>query len=173
MHDGWWTHLELAKWQTCYQRHPACRPSIDRLILQHRGFTWTVLPGVLSARQQELFAFESRFTQLIVALGVVALNCVEHLLLNDRRLALMPYLGERDCDQLLALHRDWSKSEKVLPAKNLADAALQAGTRWWLRDTGHCEVSDLLTMRLPPLADVPISFPDNAVNWLIKAGRFL
>lgn len=173
MHEDWWPHLGLVPWRSVYRSRAACRPSIDRLILQHRGIAWTSLPARLDARQRAMFALEPRLPRLIVALGVVALNCPDHLLLKDSRLALEPYLDERRCDQLLALRRDWSGTEQALPAEALSQAALHAGTRWWLRDVEPDPLSYLLTLRLPPVADAPLSVRDNAVQWLTKVGRFL
>lgn len=173
MHEDWWSHLGLSPWRTVYRSRPACRPSIDSLILQHRGITWTSLPASLDVKQHAMFALEPRLPQLIIALGVVALNCPDHLVLKDSRLALEPYLDDGRCDQLLALHRDWSLSGQALPAEDLSQAALHAGTRWWLRDTEPDPLNDLLTLRLPPVADGPLSISENAVQWLTKVGRFL
>lgn len=173
MHEDWWLHLELASWRTVYRSQPACRLSIDRLILQHRGITWVSLPASLDTKQQAMFALEPRLPQLIIALGVVALNCPDHLLLKDSRLALRPYLDEQRCNQLLALHRDWSCTELALPAESLCQAALHTGTRWWLRDVEQTPLSDLFTLRLPPVAEALLSVQENAVQWLTKVGRFL
>ena len=93
--------------------------------------------------------------------------------MKDSRLALEPYLDERSCDQLLALHRDWSGTEQALPAETLSQAALHAGTRWWLRDVDSAPLSDLLALRLPPVADAPLSVRGDAIQWLTKVGRFL
>ncbi|MGY4818371.1 type III secretion system domain-containing protein [Pseudomonas chlororaphis subsp. piscium] len=173
MHEGWWSHLGLAPWRAVYHSRPACRPSIDRLILRHRGITWTSLPAGLDARQRAMLALEPRWPQLVIALGVVALNCPDHLLLKDHRQALAPYLDERHCEQLLALHRGWSHTEPALPAEALSQAALHAGTRWWLRDVEPAPLSDLLSLRLPPVADALLSVRENAIHCLIKLGRFL
>lgn len=173
MHEDWWRQLGLAPWRSVYRSRAACRPSIDRLILQHRGSAWASLPARLDDGQRAMLALEPRLPRLIVALGVVALNCPDHLLLKDRRLALEPYLDERHCDQLLALHRDWSCTEQALPAEALSQVALHAGTRWWLRDVEPAPLSDLLALRLPPVADAALSVRDNAVQWLTKLGRFL
>ncbi|PMY64416.1 hypothetical protein C1Y31_17315 [Pseudomonas sp. FW305-25] len=173
MHEGWWPHLGLAPWRTVYRSRPACRPSIDRLILRHRGITWTSLPAGLDARQRAMLALEPRLPQLVIALGVVALNCPDHLLIKDHRQALEPYLDERHCDHLLALHRGWSHTEPALPADTLSQAALHAGTRWWLRDVEQAPLNDLLTLRLPPVADALLAVRENATQWLTKLGRFL
>lgn len=173
MHEDWWQHLGLGAWRSVYRSRAACRPSIDRLILQHRCIAWTALPARLDARQRALLALEPRLPRLIIALGVVALNCPDHMLLKDSRLALEPYLDEGRCNQLLALHRDWSCSVQALPAEDLSQAALHAGTRWWLRDAEPTPLNDLLTLRLPPVAEGPLSVRDSAVQWLTKVGRFL
>ncbi|MBV4465823.1 hypothetical protein KVG95_21075 [Pseudomonas sp. SWRI79] len=173
MHDDWWAQPELTRWQICYQHYPACRPTIDKLILQHHGFDLAALPGSLTTQQQALLALEPRFTQMIIALGVIALNCPDHLLMKAYRQALMPHLDERDCEQLLALHHGWSRDEYAVPVDTLTNTALNIGTRWWLRDSSDCPVSRVLAMQLPRIADQAIAIPENAVNWLIRIGRFL
>ncbi|MGF6401563.1 hypothetical protein ABH905_005229 [Pseudomonas frederiksbergensis] len=173
MHVDWWPRLGLTAWHIAYLHLPACRSSIDRLILQRHGVTWTSLPDSLDTEQHAVFALEPRFPQLIIALGIVALNCPDHLLLRDRRLALQPHLDGRSCDQLLALHQGWSRTEQALPAEALSAAALHTGTRWWLRDTERLPLNDLLALRLPPVIDAPLQVQENAIQWLTKVGRFL
>lgn len=173
MHEDWWSHLGLRAWHDAYWQFPACRSRIDHLILQRHGITWTSLPGSLAPQQQALFALEPRLPQLILALGLVALNCPDHLLLKDRRLALRPHLDDRCCDQLLALHRSWSQTTQALPCETLSLTALHTGTRWWLRDIEPTPLRDLLTLRLPPVIDTPLHVEENAHQWLTRIGRFL
>lgn len=173
MNEAWWTHLGLAGWQESYERFTGCRASLDRLIAQRRAWHWSTLPARLSPLQQELLALESRFVRLITALGLVALNCADHLLHKSHRQALWPCLEAHHCNQLLGLHQGWSDSEAALPAAALADTALQAGARWWQRDLTPCPVTDVLALHLAPVSEGPGSPTDNAHHWLIKIGRFL
>ncbi|MHC8397982.1 type III secretion system domain-containing protein [Pseudomonas sp. MDT1-17] len=173
MNDAWWTHLELTSWQASYHRFAACRPSINRLINQRRALRWSTLPASLTPQQQALLTLEPHFIRLITALGLVALNSPDHLLLKSYRQALMPRLDQHHCNQLLGLHQGWSNAQQPTPADALANAALQAGARWWQRDATPCPVTDMLNLHLPPTREVVVSQADNAVHWLIKIGRFL
>ncbi|MBB6155186.1 hypothetical protein HDC30_002409 [Pseudomonas sp. JAI115] len=175
MNDAWWAYLELDTWQHCYQRYAACRPAINRLIHQRRGPDWRPLPATLTLEQQSVLELEPRFVRLVTALGLVALNCPEHLLLKAHRQALMPVLDAPDCTQLLALHPDWNRTALALPVEGLALGALQAGAGWWRRDAAPCAVTHLLDLHLPPPGPgTPTPTPtDHAVHWFLKIGRFL
>ncbi|WP_186448657.1 type III secretion system domain-containing protein [Burkholderia sp. MSMB617WGS] len=164
MHDGWWPHLGLAAWRESYRRHPACRAAIDRLIVARRGFPRAPLPARLDDRQSALLSVEPRIEALIVALGVIALDCADHLLVTRYRTHLAGRIGERGCAQLLALHRGWSSPARVASPERLVDAATAAGVRWWRRDAGACVVATLLATRLPPADDAPLDGPDAAVR---------
>lgn len=173
MHVDWWLHLGLDKWQSVYQSSQTCRPSIDKLIVHRRQYAWKTLPAQLSADQKKLLALEPRFFELIVALGIIGLNCLDHLLIKTNRQALMPYLTPHHCNQLLALHRGWSSAEKALSPETLVDTACQFGTHWWKRDANDCPISEIYAMRLPIAPMATFLAPGNAVDWLIKIGRFL
>lgn len=164
MHDGWWPHLGLAAWRESYRRHPACRAAIDRLIVARRGFPRAPLPARLDDRQSALLSVEPRIEALIVALGVIALDCADHLLVTRYRTHLAGRIGERGCAQLLALHRGWRSPARVASPERLVDAATAAGVRWWRRDAGACVVATLLATRLPPADDAPLDGPDAAVR---------
>jgi hypothetical protein len=173
MSECWWSHLGLARWQDSYQRFATCRPALNRLIRQRRALDWTTLPACLTPRQRDLLALESRFVRLITTLGLVALNCPDHLLHKRHRQALLPHLQPHHCNQLLGLHQGWSHTEPAVPAAVLAATALQVGARWWQRDATPCPVADVLSLHLPPASEGPVSQADNAVPWLFKIGRFL
>lgn len=173
MNDAWWTHLGLSSWQDSYRRFAACRPAINRLIRQRRALSWTTLPGSLTPPQRALLDLEPRFLRLITALGLIGLNCPDHLLLKAHRQALMPLLEPHHCNQILGLHQDWSNAETAIATDALVNAALQTGAQWWLRDATPCPVTDVLKLHLPPASEVTVSQADNALHWLIKLGRFL
>ncbi|KVD74106.1 hypothetical protein WS62_06420 [Burkholderia sp. ABCPW 14] len=151
MHDGWWPHLGLAAWRDSYRRHPACRAAIDRLIVVRRGYPCAALPARLDERQSALLSVEPRIGALIVALGVIALDCADHLLVRQYRERLAARIGERGCAQLLALHRGWRSVARVAAPERIVDAATAAGVRWWRRDAASCVVATLLASRLPPV----------------------
>ena len=101
------------------------------------------------------------------------LDCPEHLLLGENRKALAHVLDERDCEQLLAILGQWSTEHAPEPATRLADAALDAGARWWARDTGADMTCLLLTTLLAPVepvGDMPRSL---AADWMIRIARYL
>ncbi|AJX33885.1 type III secretion system domain-containing protein [Burkholderia oklahomensis] len=153
MHDGWWPHLGLAAWRDSYRRHPACRAAIDQLIVARRGYPRAALPARLDERQRALLSVEPRIGALIVALGVIALDCADHLLVRQYRERLAARIGERGCAQLLALHRGWRSAARVAAPERIVDAATAAGARWWRRDAASCVVATLLASRLPPVGD--------------------
>ncbi|KVE36805.1 type III secretion system domain-containing protein [Burkholderia sp. BDU5] len=153
MHDGWWPHLGLTAWRDSYRRHPACRAAIDRLIVVRRGYPRAALPARLDERQRALLSVEPRIGALIAALGVIALDCADHLLVRQYRERLAARIGERGCAQLLALHRGWRSAARVAAHERIVDAATDAGVRWWRRDAASCVVATLLASRLPPVDD--------------------
>ncbi|RKT98762.1 type III secretion system subunit [Burkholderia sp. Nafp2/4-1b] len=153
MHDDWWQHLGLAEWRDKYHRYPACRQAIDRVIVARRGFPRAPLPACLDSRQNALLAAEPRIDSLIIALGVIALDCADHLLVKQYRAHLVGGIGERACTQLLAVHRGWRSSARVALPERLIETATVAAVHWWQRDADACIVATILASRLPPLVD--------------------
>lgn len=173
MHDDWWKKLDLSTWQESYRRYPACRASIDQLITKRRAFPRTALPGTLNAQQEAILKLEPRFTRLITALGIVALNCPDFLIMRPYREALARHLGNNACDQLLVLHSTWQTSSNGVSADALAATAFIEGVRWWQRDTHTCPVCTAFGALLPPQEQAPLSDQGNASSWLVKIGRFI
>ena len=180
MHEDWWPHLGLAAWRDSYQRHPPCRAAIDRLIVARRGYPAGALPAVLDERQTMLTSLEPRIGKLIIALGVIALDCADHLLIKPYRERLAARLGERACAQLLALHAGWRSASRVAEPARVVDVAIAAGVRWWRCDAASCVVATLVASRLPPgsdAADAPSAPPAPAagppLDKLLKIARFL
>ncbi|WP_181321908.1 type III secretion system domain-containing protein [Trinickia symbiotica] len=173
MHEAWWSRLSLDGWRASYLARPACRPSIDRLIVRQRAFPSQPLPASLYGSDQLLIALERRLPALVTALGVVTLGCVDHLLLKSHREALANYLDLKSCDQLLALHDSWDTGAACLPPNELADIAFLAGARWWHRDAQRSVCARLLATLLPPDDDSPCVNEGCAVEHLVKLSRFL
>lgn len=173
MHQHWWAEFGLTQWRDSYQRYRVCRPHLDRLIVEKRGFPNMALPAELNERQTALLSLEHRFTDLITALGVIALDCPDHLLIKPYRTVLAKRLGERCCDQLFALYTGWKSTQRVAQPEQLIDAAFDAGVRWWLRDAHHCIVYKLLATLLPPVSGCSGTTPGLAPAWLLKIERFL
>jgi hypothetical protein len=165
--------LDLEPWRKSYLNRPACRASLDRLIITRRRFPSRPLPGSLCAGERLLVELEPRFPSLVTALGVVALACVDHLMLKPHRVALAPYLGIAACDQLLALHDGWDSQAIRLGPDVLPQAALSAGAHWWRRDTNRSIAGRLLASLLPPDAHAPAAPYGCAMEWTVKLARFL
>lgn len=174
---SWWTHLRLAEWQALYDRHPSCRSAIDATLVARRGFPRQPLPAVLSARQIALLELEPRLHALTTALGLIALDCPDYLLLRDSRQALSAHLGQRACEQLFILHTGWHAQPAMHDFAQLSDVALQTGTRWLSTTAGDCAASHGLLGLLPHCGDgeydPPVDVAASAQEWLIKLGRFL
>lgn len=176
MHEAWWKHLSLEPWQAGYAGRPACRDPLDRLIVARRGYPSAPLDSEPDERSRALFALEPRFEALIVALGIVALACPEHLIMKAHRDALASCMGHQACDQLLAICRRWDAQAPVVAPAALVDAAFAAGAQWWQRDARrHVDLSaQLLGTLLPPPLDPGAAAPeDNAADWLLRLSRFL
>jgi hypothetical protein len=174
MHYAWWRHLDLEPWRTSYLSCPACRPSIDRLIVARRGFPLQPLPGSLDGDGRRLIEVEPRWPALITALGVIALACVDHLLLRPHRQALAAHLDSRSCDQLLAICGSWNVQAVRLAPEALGNAALSAGTRWLRRDTHRSVAAAFLSTLLAPCDGAASDPPEScAIEWIITLSRFL
>ncbi|QLL13462.1 type III secretion system domain-containing protein [Pseudomonas chlororaphis] len=177
---SWWSSLGLADWEALYARHVSCRPAIDAALVARRGYPDGPLPGSLNARQTALLALEPRLVTLTTALGLIALDCPEYLLLREHRQALSPRLGDRACEQLFALHRGWNALPAIENNASLNETVLQAGTQWLTRQAGSCAVTHALLGLLPfatnSVSDSHGPKPSgtaSAQDWLIKIGRFL
>jgi len=82
MYASWWSALGLAEWHDTYRKLPACRASIDRVIVSRRGFPVAPLNSDIDDEGRRLLAMEPRLPALCAALGLIALDCDEHLLLG-------------------------------------------------------------------------------------------
>ncbi|GLU33132.1 type III secretion system domain-containing protein [Trinickia caryophylli] len=175
MHQAWWPHLSLEAWQADYARRRACRDPLDRLIVARRGFPCAPLESEPDERSRALFALEPRFEALIVALGIVALACPEHLVMRTHRDALASYMDRQACDQLLAICRRWDAQAPVVGPAALVDAAFAAGTQWWqCAARRHADLTAQLLGTLLPPHDAGAAAPeDNAADWLLRLSRFL
>jgi hypothetical protein len=183
MHPDWWGHFDLAQWRASYTDFPACRAPIDRLINQRRGFPVASLPAQLDRQQTALLALNTRFAQLILALGMMALDCQDYLLMKPYRTVLARQFGLHGCDQLYGLKPVWQGSGRdLLAPEQVPAAAFAAGARWFEREARACIVQTLLATQLPPPGDVKetdrakdraATTHASAAMWLLKIGRFL
>lgn len=177
LHKSWWAHLDLDGWEVPYARHASCRSSIDTVLVARRGFPDAALPATLSHAQEALLALEPELLKLTTALGLIALDCPEYLLLRDYRKALSEQLQDRACEQLFVLHHVWKSQPAMVGPSALGEVALQAGTQWLTREAGNCPATHGLLGLLPCMpSDCDNHNPSHttgARDWLIKLGRFL
>jgi len=151
MYASWWSALGLAEWHDTYRKLPACRASIDRVIVSRRGFPVAPLNSDIDDEGRRLLAMEPRLPALCAALGLIALDCDEHLLLGAYRQALRPLIGVLGCDQLLALNagRPNGGAGVRVPLERIAEESLAAGVRWLTRERATCQVWRALAILLP------------------------
>ena len=173
MDEGWWSALSLQPWQLSYQQYPATRPALNRLIAGRLGIAQAPLPGQLTAQQQQLMALEPRLQHLCTALGLLAIACPDYLLLGRYRRQLGLQLGNRACDQLLALGVFDSTQPAILPAEQLLAGASERGIAWLRASAENCLVCRALQIILPPGSPAAVPALGSAVPWLLRIGRFL
>ena len=173
MHAHWWRKLALEKWEDVYRCNPSCRHAIDVVIVGRRRFPVAPLPTTLPQREAHLLDLAPDWARFITALGVVALDCPDHLLSSVHRQALVQSLSVQDCEQLLAIHSGWSTNAAPVPANRLAQAALETGARWWARDAGTNTTYQLLSTLLPPVEPADDAPAANAMDWMTRLARFL
>jgi Type III secretion system subunit len=173
MHQGWWQVLSLTNWQNSYRRHSACRPLLNQLISQRRGFPLHPLPSELTSQQQQLLALEPRLLHLCTALGLLAMACPDYLLLRKYRCRLSVHLGEHGCDQLLTLGTFISPEPATLDPESLSEAAQELGVRWLQNGADACPVVAAMQIVLPPIDGTVLPRLESPVPWLLRIGRFL
>jgi hypothetical protein len=171
MRADWWAALGLEGWRDAYRRHPGCRDALDRLIVARRGFPAAPLPAVLGESAREALALETRLHVLSTAMGLVALDCRDYLLLGEYRRALSPVLGTRGCDQLLALRPVWGAGPADLTPDGLVAGAGERGGAA-LSAALPAPVRPVLSILLPPSA---AAVPAAERNWplLQRLARWL
>lgn len=173
MHACWWRQLALEHWEDVYRRTPSCRRAIDAAIVARRRFPSTPLRTTLPQREALLIDLAPDWARFITALGIVALDCPDHLLLSVHRQSLAQSLSMQDCEQMLAIHSGWSMNAAPLAADRLAQAAYEAGARWWARDAGTNSTYQLLSTLLPPVEPADNAPAASAMDWMSRLARFL
>lgn len=173
MDDGWWPALELTQWQNSYRDHPTCRPAINWIIAERRQFPLAALPTVLTAQQTTLMTLEPKLPSLLTALGLLAIGCPDYLRLGRYRRQLAAHLGERSCNQLLALSPHTLPSPPSLQPEQLASGAYDAGLRWWRHHAADCPVHHALSILQAPGPSQPVPALGAVIPWLLRIARFL
>ncbi|VVE74883.1 hypothetical protein PCA31118_04856 [Pandoraea captiosa] len=136
MDDGWWDVFGMAPWRAVYRQRPACRASVDRLVIEQRG--WPApeqyadcRPADSEAARVALHLMPS-LRRVAVAYGLRTLGCPDYLLLGVYRRALSGWLDAWQCDRLLLMRRDWPSKAALAPeaigsaAMTLTGACLDA-----------------------------------------------
>ena len=148
LHLTWWDQLGLAPWRLPYAEYPHLRRPIDAMIAARCGVPHAPLAITLSPQQQALIGLGARLRLAIAALGVLALNTADYLLLRCYRAALVKLLGEALCMRILAAI-PVSESRACIPAEQLVDVALQAGIFTLDAELATCAVWRALRPTLP------------------------
>ncbi|ANJ87063.1 hypothetical protein MB84_30960 [Pandoraea oxalativorans] len=126
MDAGWWNTFGMSGWRTPYRRHAACRPPVDRLLVERRGWPVTGRDDCTLARSQAALAMVHLIPNLrrvALAHGLRVLGCPDYLLLGTFRRALSPWLDAWQCDRLLLTRHDWP-SPRAFEADEIATAAM-------------------------------------------------
>ncbi|MFJ2995525.1 type III secretion system domain-containing protein [Pandoraea sp. NPDC087047] len=172
MDAGWWEAFGMAAWRASYERHPACRAHVDRLLIARRGWPASALAPDCVPPQSDTARAMLRLVRSLrrvsLAHGLRMLGCPDYLLLGTYRRALSPWLDAWQCDRLLLTRRDWPSRTAYAP-EQIADAALAlTGAR--LDAAPVTSADDVATVRaaarilLPPSAEArALPLPDGTL----------
>ncbi|APD11146.1 hypothetical protein UC34_25155 [Pandoraea vervacti] len=175
MDDAWWDAFGMARWRAVYRKYPACRASVDRRLVERRG--WPT-PGQYaecrppdSEAAQAALRLMPSLRRVAVAYGLRTLGCPDYLLLGVHRRALSGWLDAWQCDRLLLMRRDWPSTaalapEAIGPAAMALTAACLDAVRRACAPRSHGDVATVhaaVRQLLPPAnaamtatADVPV-----------------
>lgn len=157
LHPTWWAKLELSPWRQMYVEYAHLRRPIDAMIVARYGIPDAPLAMTLNAQQQALIALGARMRLAISALGLLALNTADYLLLRAYRSALVKLLGDGLCARILAAI-PVSQTRALVPADQIAEVALQAGVLTLDAELAQCTVWRALRPTLPAY-DAPFEYP--------------
>ncbi|VVD99993.1 hypothetical protein PAQ31011_02090 [Pandoraea aquatica] len=122
----WWDTFGMSAWRALYRRHAACRPPVDRLLVQRRGWPVAGRMDCSLPRSDAALAMVQLMPNLrrvALAHGLRVLGCPDYLLLGAYRRALSPWLDAWQCDRLLLTRHDWP-SHRAFAADEIAMAAM-------------------------------------------------
>lgn len=135
MHGDWWLRLGLQDWQDKYtQLSPGSRRELDRLICRRRGYPVSqgnAISSEFTLMQEALLRAESRMPMLLLAMGLLLLECPDYLLWRPYRKVLSSWLSETQIERLQVLWRNGQKTPQIKPeqlvlsAQNRAQVALE------------------------------------------------
>ena len=127
LHTSWWHKLGLSTWMALYQSTPSLARHIDLYIRHAMNMPELIVtPSSFSDIQKSMFTSVKRLPKLIVALGLLLLECPDYLLRREYRQQLETVLDEMSINQLWMLWRG-QKREPNINAQDLIDAAWDCG----------------------------------------------
>ncbi|WP_322881468.1 type III secretion system domain-containing protein [Pandoraea sputorum] len=156
MDAGWWTTFEMSGWRAPYLRHAACRPPVDRLLVERRGWPLAGRTNCTLARSEAalvMLHLIPNLRRVALAYGLRVLGCPDYLLLGTFRRALSPWLDAWQCDRLLLTRQEWP-SHRAFEADELATAAMAT--------TGE-QLDAICTARTSPGTSDTSGVPDDPV----------
>lgn len=157
MDAGWWTTFEMSGWRAPYLRHAACRPPVDRLLVERRGWPLAGRTNCTLARSEAalvMLHLIPNLRRVALAYGLRVLGCPDYLLLGTFRRALSPWLDAWQCDRLLLTRQEWP-SHRAFEADELATAAMAT--------TGE-QLDAICTARTSPGTSDTSGVPDDLVR---------
>ncbi|KML17784.1 hypothetical protein VL10_24105 [Leclercia adecarboxylata] len=128
LHEHWWIRLDLSHWEKNYPLlSPKGQRELDRLICHRRQFPLASnnLPlSNHSALQSALIRADRRMPVLLLALGLLLLECPDYLLWRPYREVLSSHLSHVQLEQLQILWRRGRRSPQLSPADLIQGAQM-------------------------------------------------
>jgi hypothetical protein len=155
MHCSWWAKLGLESWQQQYHLHARLRAPIDVMIVTRHGFPQGPLVTRLSPQQRALMALGARTEVVLMALGLLALNTADYLLMRCYRTQLVAFLGEQMCTRVLAAI-PFGNAEATVVVDQIKYVALQAGVVTLDAELSECSVWQALRRTFPAYEGLPV-----------------
>ncbi|WP_150739731.1 type III secretion system domain-containing protein [Pandoraea anapnoica] len=126
MDAGWWDTFGMSGWHAAYRRHAECRPPVDRLLVERRGWPVAGQNDCKLPRSEAALTMAHLIPNLrrvALAHGLRVLGCPDYLLIGTFRRALSPWLDAWQCDRLLLTRHDWP-SHRAFEADEIATVAM-------------------------------------------------
>ncbi|MFS9381045.1 type III secretion system domain-containing protein [Citrobacter sp. ANG330] len=147
IHEQHWHLSGLANWREDYLAHPALRPEIDRQLRTRLGWSWPG-QGSLTSLQRQWVRWLPKLPMIVIALGLLELNCSDYFMLGHYRRPLIGLLGEVTFNQIFALWQGGDDEPAVEPDR-LSDVAYKTGTQLFSLLTKDDWVGRLIMPVLP------------------------
>lgn len=125
-HPQRWEAAGLSQWQNDYKIYPGLRPEIDRQLRESYKWSWPEKGFTLNAMPRQLIVWIDKIPILLLALGLLFLECPDYLTLQYYRKELSHTLGEIALNQISMFWQGGSQRPLVEP-EDLCDHAFSAG----------------------------------------------